>query len=85
MVFTLDNEGASLAADLGGEDIWEALRLPDGDWTAPKPLRHQHPTNEGAPAISGDGRTIIFTVCASLEYGYGGKRCKGSCDLFEST
>ena len=44
------------------------------------------PTNEGAPAISGDGRTIIFTVCASLEYGYGGKRRgKGSCDLFEST
>ena len=36
MVFTLDNEGASLAADLGGEDIWEALRLPTGNWTAPK-------------------------------------------------
>ena len=87
MVFTLDNEGASLAADLGGEDIWEARRLPNGDWTAPTPLRGINtPTNEGAPAISGDGRTIIFTVCASLDYGYGGKRRgKGSCDLFEST
>lgn len=89
MVFTLDEEGAETLTSegRGGEDIWEALRLPNGDWTAPRPLRGINTeTNEGAPAISGDGQTIIFTVCESAVHGYGGsRRGKGSCDLFEST
>ena len=89
MVFTLDQEKAGMGSNegIGGEDIWEAFRLPNGDWTAPKPLRGINTaTNEGAPAISGDGRTIIFAVCESPHHGYGGnRRGKGSCDLFEST
>lgn len=40
--------------------------------------------NEGAPAISGDGKTLVFTAC-ELFGEYGGDRIGfGSCDLFIS-
>ena len=40
--------------------------------------------NEGAPTISGDGKTIIFVACTDPSgVNYGGNRTgKGSCDLF---
>jgi outer membrane protein OmpA-like peptidoglycan-associated protein len=40
--------------------------------------------NEGAPTISADGRTMVFTACELMgEYG-GGRTGFGSCDLFIS-
>ena len=40
--------------------------------------------NEGAPTISGDGKTLVFTAC-ELHGEYGGERTGfGSCDLFIS-
>ncbi|MEM9024547.1 MAG: tetratricopeptide repeat protein, partial [Bacteroidota bacterium] len=39
--------------------------------------------NEGAPTVSADGQTIIFTACADLSGEYGPRRNgAGSCDLF---
>ena len=40
--------------------------------------------NEGAPAVRGDGRRLIFTACETLKDGYGPRQGKGSCDLFET-
>ncbi|MCA1762194.1 MAG: OmpA family protein [Flavobacteriales bacterium] len=40
--------------------------------------------NEGAPSISGDGKTLVFTACELMgEYG-GNRKGQGSCDLFIS-
>jgi outer membrane protein OmpA-like peptidoglycan-associated protein len=56
-----------------------------GTWSPAHPMDDINTVlNEGAPAISGDGRTLIFTACELMgEYG---KRRKGygSCDLFMS-
>ncbi|HIN42175.1 MAG TPA: hypothetical protein EYN28_04710 [Flavobacteriales bacterium] len=57
----------------------------DSSWTYAERLRGVNTEfNEGAPSISGDGRTIIFTACASPRDGFGDREGKGSCDLFES-
>lgn len=43
------------------------------------------PTNEGAPTLSADGGTMIFTACHDEFGSYGGtRRGNGSCDLFYS-
>lgn len=43
------------------------------------------PTNEGAPSLSADGQTLIFTACETGDGLWGGNREGiGSCDLFFS-
>ena len=70
----------------GGEDFWEAQVDEEGHWVKVRPLRGVNTTlNEGAPTWSGDGKTMIFTACELPREGYGDRRGKGSCDLFEST
>ena len=71
---------------VGGEDFFESVQLDDGTWSPSVPLRGVNtPMNEGAPTLSGDGKTMVFTACATPRDGYGPRRGKGSCDLFEST
>lgn len=42
--------------------------------------------NEGAPSLSADGQTMIFTACQTVDGSYGSDRTgAGSCDLFYST
>ncbi len=54
-------------------------------WSEGTPLREINTTyNEGAPTLSADGRTLIFTACELFgEYG-DGRKGFGSCDLFIS-
>ena len=66
------------------EDFYMAFK--DGEnWRASFPLTDINTTyNEGAPAISGDGRVLIYTACELFsEYG-GNRQGYGSCDLFMS-
>lgn len=71
---------------VGGEDFFESHMADDGTWSAPVALPGVNtPMNEGAPTLSGDGKTMVFTACATPRDGYGPRRGKGSCDLFEST
>jgi outer membrane protein OmpA-like peptidoglycan-associated protein/tetratricopeptide (TPR) repeat protein len=66
------------------EDFYMAFK--DGDnWRASFPLSDINTSyNEGAPAISGDGRVLIYTACELFsEYG-GNRQGFGSCDLFMS-
>lgn len=66
------------------EDFYMAFK--DGEnWRAAFPLSDINTTyNEGAPAISGDGRVLIYTACELFsEYG-GNRKGYGSCDLFMS-
>ena len=55
-------------------------------WTLAQPMTSNINTtwNEGAPTISGDGKTIIFVACTDPSgVNYGAERTgKGSCDLF---
>jgi outer membrane protein OmpA-like peptidoglycan-associated protein/Tol biopolymer transport system component len=55
-------------------------------WTLAQPMPSNINTtwNEGAPTISGDGKTIIFVACTDPSgVNYGADRTgKGSCDLF---
>ncbi len=57
----------------------------DGSWFPAFPLSEINTEyNEGAPAISGDGQTLVFTGCELMgEYG-AGRTGYGSCDLFVS-
>jgi outer membrane protein OmpA-like peptidoglycan-associated protein/tetratricopeptide (TPR) repeat protein len=57
-----------------------------GKWleSSPMPFPINTNWNEGAPTISGDGKTIIFVACTDQSgVNYGANRTgKGSCDLF---
>jgi outer membrane protein OmpA-like peptidoglycan-associated protein len=54
-------------------------------WMEVSPLRGiNSPGNEGAPALRGDGRRLIFTACELPRTGYGERQGVGSCDLFEA-
>ena len=69
------------------EDFFSSHYDPQsGTWGAAKPMPSNINTtwNEGAPTISGDGKTIIFVACTDPSgVNYGGNRTgKGSCDLF---
>ena len=80
-----DSREVMLPGVAGGEDFFESFKQPDGTWTAPVPLAGVNtPLNEGAPALSGDGKVMVFTACETPRDGYGPRRGKGSCDLFES-
>lgn len=67
------------------EDFYFTSRNAEDIWSVAQPLEGINTSfNEGAPSISGDGLTIIFTACASPRDGFGDRQGKGSCDLFES-
>ena len=55
-------------------------------WNASLPIRSINTLyNEGAPTLSADGQTIVFTACELPGYEYGETRTGlGSCDLFFS-
>ena len=89
MVFT--RHGVTEATELrlpgvaGGEDFYESFMQEEGGWSSPRPLRGINTRmNEGAPALSGDGKVMVFAACETLRDGYGPRKGKGSCDLFES-
>ena len=89
MVFTrhgiTDAEELRLPGVAGGEDFFESFKNENGAWTSPVPLRGINTRmNEGAPALSGDGRVMVFAACETPRNGYGPRQGKGSCDLFES-
>lgn len=87
MVFTRSSStGNGQHSGQGGEDFYSSRWSQGEDWSTPVPLRGVNTAqNEGAPTLSGDGRTMVFTACATPREGYGLRRGKGSCDLFEST
>lgn len=59
------------------EDLYYSQNL-NGQWMPARPLTTLNtPDNEGAMAISGDGRTLVFTSCQRPEG-------VGSCDLYYS-
>ncbi len=67
------------------EDFYVSLKK-EGEWTPAfeigNPINTEY--NEGAPSLSVDGNTIIFTACESIN-GYGEDRHGyGRCDLFVS-
>lgn len=69
------------------EDFYiSQLSTENSTWGQAKPMPENINTawNEGAPTISGDGKTIIFVACTDPSgVNYGGNRTgKGSCDLF---
>ncbi|MDP5075493.1 MAG: OmpA family protein, partial [Flavobacteriales bacterium] len=55
-------------------------------WNASLPVKSINTLyNEGAPTLSADGQTIVFTACELPGYEYGETRTGlGSCDLFYS-
>lgn len=66
------------------EDFYISQRA-GNNWSVAIPLNEVNSTgNEGAPALSSDGRYLFYTACMELD-GYPGKRTgKGSCDIFLS-
>ena len=82
----LTRAGRGLQEAVGGEDFFQSSMNDAGEWSPPVLLRGVNTRqNEGAPTWTGDGMTMIFTACASPRDGYGRRRGKGSCDLFETT
>ncbi len=68
------------------EDFFLSNKNENGQWTNSKNIGPSINTilNEGAPTLSTDGQTLIFTVCELFgEYG-GNRKGFGSCDLFYS-
>jgi outer membrane protein OmpA-like peptidoglycan-associated protein/tetratricopeptide (TPR) repeat protein len=67
------------AADTDDENLYLARRRGDGDFEAPKSISPliNSPYNEGAAAISGDGKTLVFTSCYRPD-------SRGDCDLYYS-
>lgn len=69
----------------GQEDFYTAHPTGPRTWGNVRALMGINtPSNEGAPALQGDGQRLIFTACSTVENGYGARTGKGSCDLFES-
>ena len=67
------------------EDFFVSNKTAPGIWGYPQPMPKNINTlsNEGAPTISADGRSLVFVACADQTGYYGEKRKgKGSCDLF---
>lgn len=68
-----------------GQEEFFSSSLIDGVWREVIPLKGINTLfNEGASSISGNGKTIIFTSCATPRDGFGDRVGAGSCDLFES-
>ena len=68
-----------------GQEEFFSSSLIDGAWSEVYPLKGINTLfNEGASSISGNGKTLIFTSCATPRDGFGDRVGAGSCDLFES-
>jgi flagellar motor protein MotB len=68
-----------------GQEEFFSSSLIDGVWREVFPLKGINTLfNEGASSISGNGKTLIFTSCATPRDGFGDRVGAGSCDLFES-
>ena len=68
-----------------GQEEFFSSSLIDGVWCEVSPLKGINTLfNEGASSISGNGKTLIFTSCATPRDGFGDRVGAGSCDLFES-
>ena len=67
------------------EDFYITTKDKNGNWQKALPLNSVNSSyNEGAPTLSADGQTLIFTAC-ELYGDYGeGRKGEGSCDLFYS-
>ncbi|MBL7943302.1 MAG: PD40 domain-containing protein [Flavobacteriales bacterium] len=66
------------------EDFYVAEKK-EGIWEKAVPLQAVNtPMNEGAPSLSADGKTVIFTVCEWEGYYGANRQGFGSCDLFFS-
>ena len=67
------------AADTDDENLYLARRLDNGEFEAPRSISPliNSPYNEGAAAISGDGKTLVFTSCYRSD-------SRGDCDLYYS-
>jgi outer membrane protein OmpA-like peptidoglycan-associated protein len=65
------------------EDFYISTKDENGKWQIAKPLTNINSTlNEGAPTLSPDGQTLVFTACEMYgDYGEG-RKGEGSCDLF---
>ncbi len=80
-IFTrLDNDPDAFR---GKNENFYASRNFDGSWLPAISVRDVNTVfNEGAPTLSADGRTMVFTACELMgDYGEGRKGF-GSCDLF---
>ena len=68
-----------------GQEEFFSSSLIDDVWCEVSPLKGINTLfNEGASSISGNGKTLIFTSCATPRDGFGDRVGAGSCDLFES-
>lgn len=66
------------------EDFFWAERQ-EGTWKVTGPVVGVNTSgNEGAPALRGDGRVLVFTACEEVGGGYGPREGLGSCDIFET-
>lgn len=66
------------------EDFYVSEKA-DGKWQNARPLLSVNtPMNEGAPSLSADGKTVVFTVCEWEGYYGADRQGFGSCDLFYS-
>jgi len=83
MIFTRQIGGDARLT--GQEDFFEAREDEFGFWRVVRGLNEINtPGNEGAPAVRGDGRQLVFTACAGIDGRYVGRYGEGSCDLFNS-
>ena len=80
-IFTrLDNDPDAFR---GKNENFYASRNFDGSWLPATPVRDVNTVfNEGAPTLSADGRTMVFTACELLDDYGEGRKGFGSCDLF---
>lgn len=69
----------------GKDEDFYISKKRDGIWFPAVPLRAiNSEMNEGAPTLSSDGRTLVFTACEVMgDYG-SNRKGYGSCDLFIS-
>jgi outer membrane protein OmpA-like peptidoglycan-associated protein len=68
------------------EDFYISSRMTGTSWSDAQPVVEINTVqNEGAPSLSADGQTLIFTACETADGSWGATRQGiGSCDLFFS-
>lgn len=68
----------------GRQEDFFITKKQNDQWIDAVPIQEINtPQNEGAPSLSADGQTLIFTACETADGSWGGARQGiGSCDLF---
>ncbi|MFN0032150.1 MAG: OmpA family protein [Flavobacteriales bacterium] len=84
LLFTRDVPSAD--AYKGHQEDFYLSKMENKEWMQALPVAAINTTkNEGAPSLSADGLTLIFTACIAIDDTWGGNRTGyGSCDLFYS-